>query len=70
MLLDWLVTAAVVMLALVFGLAGACFLLIGVGRVRFTELPYAIVLLAFGIALLMAGGALIKYLRRRREARK
>lgn len=66
-LLDWLVTAAIVVLILLFGLAGACFLLIGAGRGTFTQLPTALVLLAVGIGLLMVARTLIQYLRRRRE---
>lgn len=66
-LLEWLLTAAVAMAALVFGLAGACFLFLGVFE------KVTIELLAIGIALLMAAGGLIMYfmyLQRRREARK
>lgn len=66
-LLDWLVTAVVVVLVLIFGLAGACFLLIAVGRGTFTQIPIAIALLAVGIGLLMVAGMLIQYLRRRRD---
>ena len=57
---------------LLFGLLGACFLLGALRGIAGT--PYAIlwavVSLAIGIGLLMAAGRLIKYLRRRREARK
>jgi len=61
-LLDWLVTAFVLVLVLVFGLAGACFLLLGTsGGLR------GIIPLAIGIVLLLAAGALIRHLRRRRE---
>jgi zinc-ribbon domain len=66
-LLEWLLTAAVAMAALVFGLAGACFLFLGVFEKVTMEL------LAIGIALLVAAGGLIMYfmyLQRRREARK
>jgi predicted nucleic acid-binding Zn ribbon protein len=60
-LLDWLVTAFVLVLVLFFGLAGACFLLLGTGRG-----PGGIQSLAVGIGLLLVALALIQYLRRRR----
>lgn len=71
-LLDWIGTAFVLVLVLLFGLLGACFLLGALRGIAGT--PYAIlwavVSLAIGIGLLMAAGRLIKYLRRRREALK
>ncbi len=65
-LLDLLVAALVLLMVLLFGLAGICALLLG-GR---GGNGGAFLSLAIGIALLLAAASLVKYLRRRRETRR
>lgn len=73
--MDSLFTALIVVVALLFGLAGACFLLLGLSGIGGSARnPNAIVLglllLAFGIGFLMGALNLIRYVRRRRAAQK